>query len=91
MENVVADGRYGELPDRIGHKVERDRAWSALSKHVDWWEPGALKPISPPIIRPTCSSGFRSCNRWIVEPKNSAFHLQRTVPFHFRKSGIQGP
>ncbi|KQZ96282.1 flavin-nucleotide-binding protein [Mesorhizobium sp. Root157] len=48
-KSVVVDGRYEELPDRIGHKVERDRAWSILSKHVDWWEPGALKPITPPI------------------------------------------
>lgn len=42
--SVVADGRYEELPDRIGHKLERDHAWSLLSHHVDWWEPGALKP-----------------------------------------------
>ena len=48
-KSVVVDGRYEELPDRIGHKVERDRAWSVLSKHVDWWEPGALKPTAPPI------------------------------------------
>lgn len=48
-ESVIVDGRYEELPDRIGYKVERDRAWSVLSKHVDWWEPGALKPVTPPI------------------------------------------
>lgn len=42
--SVVADGRYEELPDRIGHKVQRDHAWALLSKHADWWEPGALKP-----------------------------------------------
>lgn len=46
-QSVVVDGRYEELPDRIGHKRERDHAWSLLSKHFDWWEPGALKPISP--------------------------------------------
>src|SRR5262245_5920570 len=45
-KNVVVEGRYEELPDRIGHKVERDRAWSLLSKHVNWWEPGALKPAT---------------------------------------------
>jgi nitroimidazol reductase NimA-like FMN-containing flavoprotein (pyridoxamine 5'-phosphate oxidase superfamily) len=44
---VIVDGRYEELPDRIGHKVQRDHAWSVLSKHVDWWEPGALKPVTP--------------------------------------------
>lgn len=48
-QSVVVDGRYEEVPDRVGYKVERDHAWSVLSKHVDWWEPGALKPIIPPI------------------------------------------
>ena len=38
-----------ELSDGIDHKVERDRAWSVLSKHLDWWKPGALKPVTPPI------------------------------------------
>ncbi len=42
--SVVVNGRYEELPDRIGHKVQRDHAWAVLSKHADWWEPGALKP-----------------------------------------------
>jgi nitroimidazol reductase NimA-like FMN-containing flavoprotein (pyridoxamine 5'-phosphate oxidase superfamily) len=46
--SVIVDGRYEELPDRIGHKVQRDHAWSVLSKHTDWWEPGALKPVAPP-------------------------------------------
>jgi nitroimidazol reductase NimA-like FMN-containing flavoprotein (pyridoxamine 5'-phosphate oxidase superfamily) len=48
-KSVIVDGRYEELPDRIGHKRERDHAWSLLSKHVDWWEPGALKPVNPPL------------------------------------------
>jgi nitroimidazol reductase NimA-like FMN-containing flavoprotein (pyridoxamine 5'-phosphate oxidase superfamily) len=47
--SVVVDGRYEELPDRIGHKLARDHAWSLLSKYVDWWEPGALKPVTPPL------------------------------------------
>lgn len=47
--SVVAEGRFEELPDRIGHKRLRDRAWSLLSKHVDWWEPGALKPVLPAV------------------------------------------
>lgn len=42
--SVVAEGTYEELPDRIGSKIERDQAWSLLSKHANWWEPGALKP-----------------------------------------------
>lgn len=44
-KSVVVNGRYEELPDRIGHKVQLDHAWSLLSKHADWWEPGALKPV----------------------------------------------
>jgi uncharacterized protein len=45
--SVVAEGRFEELPDRIGHKRLRDRAWTLLSRHVDWWEPGTLKPAAP--------------------------------------------
>lgn len=48
-KSVVVDGRYEELPDRIGYKVQRDHAWSLLSKHVNWWEPGALKPVTAPV------------------------------------------
>ncbi|MGX7873132.1 pyridoxamine 5'-phosphate oxidase family protein [Mesorhizobium sp. ORM6] len=48
-KSVVVDGRYEELPDRIGHKIQRDRAWSVLSKHSDWLEPGALKPLDPAV------------------------------------------
>jgi nitroimidazol reductase NimA-like FMN-containing flavoprotein (pyridoxamine 5'-phosphate oxidase superfamily) len=47
-QSVIVDGRYEELPDKIGHKLERDRAWTVLSKHVNWWEPGALKPATGP-------------------------------------------
>lgn len=47
--SVVVDGRFEELPDRVGHKLQRDHAWSVLSKHADWWEPGALKPVMPPV------------------------------------------
>ena len=36
-----------ELPDRIGFKRQRDRAWSLLSAHANWWEPGGLKPAIP--------------------------------------------
>ena len=45
-KSVIADGRYEELPDRIGFKVQRDHAWSLLSRHADWWQPGALKPAT---------------------------------------------
>lgn len=47
-KSVIVDGRYEELPDRIGHKRQRDHAWSLLGKYSNWWEPGALKPVTPP-------------------------------------------
>lgn len=47
--SAIADGRYEELPERIGFKRQRDHAWSLLSKHASWWEPGALKPASVPL------------------------------------------
>lgn len=43
---VVIDGIYEELPDRIGYKHHREQAWSLLSKHASWWEPGSIKPIA---------------------------------------------
>lgn len=48
-KSVVIEGRFEELPDRIGSKRERDHAWSLLSRHFDWWEPGALKPVTPSL------------------------------------------
>ncbi len=45
--SVVVDGRFCELPDRVGHKRERDHAWRLLSGHSDWLEPGGLKPAAP--------------------------------------------
>ncbi len=47
--SVVAEGRFEELPDRIGSKRQRDYAWSLLSQHTSWWEPGSLKPVTPPL------------------------------------------
>lgn len=44
--SVIVYGRYEELPDRIGTKVQRDRAWALLSQHAQWWEPGGLKPVA---------------------------------------------
>lgn len=58
-QSVVVDGRYEELPDQIGHKLERDRAWTLLSKHVNWWEPGALKPAAAQTAGDTKHIFFR--------------------------------
>jgi nitroimidazol reductase NimA-like FMN-containing flavoprotein (pyridoxamine 5'-phosphate oxidase superfamily) len=58
-KSVVVDGRYEELLDRIGHMPEREHAWSILSRHVDWWEPGALKPWTPPLADHSTPVFFR--------------------------------
>jgi uncharacterized protein len=47
--SIVAEGRYEELLDRIDYERGRDHAWLELSKHIDWWEPGALKPVTPAL------------------------------------------
>lgn len=44
--SVIAYGRYEELPDRIGWKASRERAWSLLSREAEWWAPGAFKPVA---------------------------------------------
>jgi len=46
-KSVIVDGRYEELPDTDGYRAKRERAWSLLSKHADWWEPGALRMAQP--------------------------------------------
>lgn len=51
-KSVVIDGFYEELPDRIGYKHHREHAWSLLSKHASWWEPGSLKPIASELATP---------------------------------------
>lgn len=48
--SVVAYGRYQELPDTARWHRECLHAWSLLEKHVNWWEPGGLKPASQPIV-----------------------------------------
>lgn len=48
-KSVIADGRYEELHDRDGCERQRDHAWVLLSKHADWWEPGALRIVAPPL------------------------------------------
>lgn len=45
-QSIVVHGTYEELPDRLGTKIQRDRAWSLLSQHAQWWEPGGLKPVA---------------------------------------------
>jgi len=47
--SVIVDGRFEELSERGGGKAERDQAWSLLSRHSDWWEPGALNLAAQPV------------------------------------------
>lgn len=56
---MIAEGRFEELPDRIGVKRERDHAWSLLSQHADWWEPGALKPVMATLANHSAHVFFR--------------------------------
>jgi uncharacterized protein len=49
-KSVLAEGVFEELPDRVGSKVEREHAWSLLSSHANWWEPGGLKPVVQPVM-----------------------------------------
>jgi nitroimidazol reductase NimA-like FMN-containing flavoprotein (pyridoxamine 5'-phosphate oxidase superfamily) len=42
-KSVVADTRFIDLSTEECRE-EKDQAWSLLAKHIDWWEPGALKP-----------------------------------------------
>ncbi len=57
--SVIVDGRFEELPDRQGNEAERDHAWSLLSRHSDWWEPGAWNLASAPVSDHTPHVFFR--------------------------------
>ena len=57
-----------ELPDVIGHKRERERAWSLLSRHANWWEPGGLKPLAPAASRNARSSPSETVTAVIAGP-----------------------
>ncbi|MBB5534994.1 pyridoxamine 5'-phosphate oxidase family protein [Rhizobium giardinii] len=46
---VVIYGKYQEFPDTDKWHHQRLHAWSILERHIDWWEPGALKPTPQPI------------------------------------------
>lgn len=48
--SVLVEGRYEELSDLPAQKAAQERAWKLLSKHVNWWEPGGLKPDERPVV-----------------------------------------
>jgi nitroimidazol reductase NimA-like FMN-containing flavoprotein (pyridoxamine 5'-phosphate oxidase superfamily) len=43
--SLVIFGRYEELPDVPGCKIERDLAYQLLQEKPNWWEPGYAKTI----------------------------------------------
>lgn len=47
-KTALAEGAFEELPDQMGFKHSRERAWSLLSTQTRWWEPGGVKPFQPP-------------------------------------------
>lgn len=47
--SVVLEGTFRELSNEEGHNRERLHAFDLLQTHLDWWEPGALKPRPMPI------------------------------------------
>jgi nitroimidazol reductase NimA-like FMN-containing flavoprotein (pyridoxamine 5'-phosphate oxidase superfamily) len=50
--SVIVQGSFEELPDRIGFKIERERAWSLLATHNRWWLPAGMKPVPAPPTDP---------------------------------------
>ncbi|BCH24227.1 hypothetical protein MesoLjLc_38910 [Mesorhizobium sp. L-8-10] len=50
-KSVIVQGRYQELDVSPELVREREHAWSLLSKHPFWWEPGSLKPIGQAVPR----------------------------------------
>src|SRR5262245_60718359 len=57
--SVVVYGRYEELSDAQLWQSEQFHAWSLLKAHANWWEPGSLKPGSPPAASPATRLFFR--------------------------------
>ena len=44
--SVIIKGVFEELPHLPRFERERGHAWSLISRHPNWWEPGDLKPVS---------------------------------------------
>jgi uncharacterized protein len=57
--SLVIFGRYEELPDIPGFKIERELAYELLQRHANWWEPGYAKTIIRGDERPLESVYFR--------------------------------
>jgi len=58
--SVVVNGRFEELKDDSPqHKLDQEHAWALLSTHVNWWEPGGLKPTQRPVADASSHLFFR--------------------------------
>ena len=71
--SVVIYGLYEELPDRIGSKHERDRAWSLLREHANWWEPGGLKPVPGPMASASTHLFYRIATESVTGRQGVAY------------------
>jgi uncharacterized protein len=88
--SLVILGRYEELPDTAGLKVERERAYELLQQTPCWWEPGYSKMIVDGAERPLDPVYFRiqileitgrytaSAAGEQIEPKTSSFAQEAT-------------
>ncbi len=56
-KSVVLDARFIDL-NAEECREERDQAWSLLAQHIDWWEPGALKPTAKLTDNPLSTHMF---------------------------------
>ncbi|WP_018237488.1 pyridoxamine 5'-phosphate oxidase family protein [Ensifer sp. BR816] len=50
-KSVLLYGQYQELPETAQWHHERLHAWSLLQDHINWWEPGGLKPAPQETLR----------------------------------------
>jgi nitroimidazol reductase NimA-like FMN-containing flavoprotein (pyridoxamine 5'-phosphate oxidase superfamily) len=57
--SLVIFGRYEELPDISGFKIERELAYELLQRQANWWEPGYAKTIIRGAERPLVPVYFR--------------------------------
>jgi nitroimidazol reductase NimA-like FMN-containing flavoprotein (pyridoxamine 5'-phosphate oxidase superfamily) len=57
--SIVIFGRYEELPDIPGFKIERELAYKLLQRQANWWEPGYAKTIIRGTERPLEPVYFR--------------------------------
>ena len=75
--SVVVIGQFEELADTTLHQHERDHAWTLLSRHANWWEPGSLKPQPETIAEKHSHVFYRihihtMTGREVVEEKGPA-------------------